>query len=326
MRALITGGTGHLGSRLARLLLARGVAVRITYRPGDTTAAVADLPVEHVPADVCDAAALLPVFEGVDVVFHTAALVSFRAADAPLQWRINVDGTRNVLAAAQAAGVRRFVHTSTVNTRGIPAPGTVGDEGTPSNWQRYGLGYMNTKRAAELAVLEAAAQGFPALCVLPGTLFGPGDVHLNGAAYIQAIERWPVLAAPPGGTTVAHVDDVAEGHWLAAERGRPGACYILGGEPMSYRALYTAIAHELGRPAPRFSLPRVAFAGLGRAVGALSRYVRLPVSEGLLVAAAAPLYYRSDLAKRELGCTFRPAAEAIRDAVADYRLRSTAKG
>lgn len=330
MQILITGGTGMLGSRIARLALSAGHQVRVTYQPGDPLTALEGLePLEHRPADLLDPRALDRAVEGVEAVIHTAAMVSFQPGDYARQMAVNVDGTRGLIAAARRAGVRRLVHTSTVNTLGIPPAGSVGDESTPFDWQRYRLGYMDSKRGAESLVLEAAAMGdadggLDCVCALPGTFFGPGDVNENASSYIMVVQRlrgrWVAL---PGGTSVVHVDDVARGHLLALERGRRGERYILGGEPVSYAELNTFIAEVLGHGSGRRGLVVPAWPLLQ--AGRVSSWLRdnarlpLPLTEGLVVAGCAEQYYSSARAERELGWSFRPWREAIRDAVAWLR-------
>jgi len=318
--ALVTGGTGMLGAGIARLLLSQGWRVRLTYLPGDTTLAVQGLQAEHRPADLLDRDALAWALEGVEVVFHTAALVTFDPALYGRQMQINVEGTRRMLQLAAAAKVRRLVHTSTVNTLGVPRAG-VGHEETPFDWAPHHLGYMDSKRAAEQLVLEAAHQGqVPAVAVLPGTLFGPGDAHHNAGSYIRLVARSPLILAPPGGTTVAHVDDVAAGHLLALERGAVGQRYILGGEPMTYVEIFTAIAAALGRCGRVHQLPRVLMEAAGR-LGSAARGVGLPtpLTVGLARAACANLFYTSDRARKDLGWSFRPGRDAIRDGIQWYR-------
>ena len=321
-RALVTGATGHLGSRVVHALVAEGVAVRVLYRPGDTLRALEGLRVEHHPADMLDERAVAAATEGVDAVFHTAAMVAFDARVYERQMRVNVEGTRVVLGAAIRAGVARFVHTSTVNTLGVPPAGALGDEQTPDSWRKYRIGYMDSKRVSEELVREEAARGrIEAVCVLPGTMFGPGDVNWNAGSYVRTIAKAPLMFALPGGTTVAHVDDVARGHLLALARGRSGERYVLGGEPQTYRVLFGLIAAELGRPAPVATLPAGVLIRVARAADWLSAAtgVRLPLSEGVALAASAALFYSSAKAVRDLGWSYRSARETIRDAVPWYR-------
>ena len=323
MKVLVTGATGFLGGRLARLLCGEGYEVRAAGRPGDPWDLLSDLPCERLACDLLDGPALERAAEGAEAIFHVAALVSFRPELYERQMRVNVDGTRLLLDAALSRGVRRFVFTSTVNVLGAPPPGTVGDEETPFDWGRFRLGYMDSKRAAERLVLGAAREGLHAVSLLPGTLFGPGDIFFNAGAYIREAARGRLIFAPPGGTTIAHVDDVARGHVLALEKGRSGARYVLGGEHVSYRTLFRWIAEELGRMPPLATLPafplRLAGYLADRLRGATG--ISLPFTEGMAVAASASLYYSSARAERELGYRARPAREAVRDSVAFYRER-----
>jgi dihydroflavonol-4-reductase len=322
VKTLVTGATGFVGSRVARLLREAGHEVRTTGRPGDPTDGLDGLGCAHLACDLLDAEATRAAVRGVEAVFHVAAMVTFDPALYERQMRVNVEGTRLLLDAARAEGVRRVVYTSTVSTLGIPAAGTRGDESTPFDWGRWHLGYMDSKKAAEDVVLAAAAGGLDAVCVLPGTMFGPGDRFFSAGTFVREGARGRLVLAPPGGTTVVHVDDVARGHLLALERGRRGARYVLGGEAVSYRALFTWIAEEVGRPPPRATLPALALRLGGRA-GDLLRGLGLPLpfSEGLAVAGSVELYYSSALAERELEYAYRPAREGIRDAVAWYRER-----
>ncbi len=323
MKVLVTGATGFLGGRIARLLCEKGFSVRTSGLPGDRTDAIDDLPCEHIPFDLLDAAAARRATRGVEAIFHVAAMVTLRPEVYETQMRVNAQGTRNVLDAARDAGVRRFVHTSTVNTLGIPPKGRTGDENTPFDWGPYRLGYMDSKLAAERLVLEAAAEGLDAVCVLPVTLFGPGDINFSAGTYIRESARGRALLTPPGGTTIAHVDDASRGHLLALDRGERGERYILGGEYVSYRTLFDWIADELHVRRPLATVPAAPLIWAGRLCDALRDRLGLPApfSEGLAVAGCSELRYSAARAESELGYRSRPAREGVRDAVDWYRAR-----
>ena len=321
MLTLVTGVSGHLGSRLVRLLVEQGARVRGSFRPGDDPGPAADLLDEAIPCDALDQAGTESLVRGVKRVFNVAAMVTFDPTLYQRQVQVNVEGTRRLVQAAAAAGVKRLVHTSTVNTLGIPRPGTVGDEQTPSNWQRYGMGYMDSKRDSEALVLAANSPGeLETVAVLPGTMFGPWDVNDNGGTYIKLAARGVLLAAPPGGTCVVHVDDVARGHILAMERGKAGRRYVLGGENLTYRQIFALIAEELRRPAPMLTLPLMAAAPLARLCDRIRQRTSLPLKlqEGQLVAASSRLFYSSQRAIQELGYGFRPAHQALAEAARWY--------
>lgn len=320
MRVLVTGVSGFLGARLARLLCEQGHQVRGTYRPGDETRVLDGLQIEAVACDVLDEGGTRRAVSGVEAVFHVAAMVSFDPAHYWQQMRVNVDGTRVMLDACEEAGVSRLVHTSTVSALGAPDRGQVGHEGTPFDWTPWRLGYMDSKKAAEDLVTGRAQDGLDALSVLPGTFFGPGDVNNNAGQYILQCARGVLRAAPPGGTSVVHVDDVAQGHLAALQRGQRGGRYVLGGENLTYHRLFSIIAEELGRPPPAVILPRALMGAAGRASDWLRSRAGapLPLTAGLCRAACAELFYASDHARRELGYSFRPARQAIEDAVGWY--------
>jgi dihydroflavonol-4-reductase len=312
---LVTGATGFLGSRIAKMLAAYGQNVRCTGHPDDP---VGDIPGEYLPCDLLDEQTTQKAVEGVTAVFHVAAMVTFQPSLYDKQMQINVEGTRILLEASRKAGVKRFVYTSTVNTLGIPPKGEPGDENTEFNWEPWHLGYMDSKHAAGKLVL---ASDLDVVCALPVTMFGPGDVFFNAGSYIKESAKGRAILAPPGGTTVAHVDDVARGHWLAYQKGKRGERYILGGDPLSYMEILTMIAEELGRRPPLTTAPGFLLRFLGRQSDRLRKYLHIPIqlSEGLMVAGNSHLYYSHKKAERDLGYTARPARQAIRDAVNWYR-------
>ena len=320
MRILVTGVSGFLGARLARLLCQEGHRVRGTYRPGDDLRLLQGLGLEAVACDVLDEGGTRRATREMEAVFHLAAMVSFEPARYWQQMRVNVQGTQVLLDACREAGVSRLVYTSTVNTLGVPRSGRPGHEGTIFDWQPWRLGYMDSKKAAEDLVTNAASHGLDALSVLPGTFFGPGDINQNAGQYILQCARGRLPAAPPGGTSVVHVDDVARGHLLALLHGQRCGRYILGGENLTYRRLFSIIARAVDRPPPSVTLP----GGLVRAAALASDWLRsragvpLPLSAGLARAACSELFYSSDHARRELGYTFRPAHQAVEDAVRWY--------
>jgi dihydroflavonol-4-reductase len=312
---LVTGATGFLGSRIAKMLSEEGHQVRCTGHPNDP---VGRIPGDYLPCDLLDEKTTQKAAEGVTAVFHVAAMVTFQPSLYDKQMQVNVEGTRILLRAAEKAGVKRFVYTSTVNTLGIPPKGELGDENTPFNWQPWHLGYMDSKHAAEKLVLDS---DLDVVCALPVTMFGPGDVFFNAGSYIKESAKGRAILAPPGGTTVAHVDDVAHGHWLVYKKGKPGERYILGGQPQSYMEILTIIAEELGRRPPLATVPGFLLRWAGRQSDRLRNHLRIPIqlSEGLMVAGSSHLYYSTEKAERELGYQHRPVREAIRDAVNWYR-------
>ena len=255
-RVLITGGSGFIGGKLAQTLSDRGFEVRAFYRKGDDDRLLDNRPVEKIEGDINDIPLLTEAAAGCAYVFHTAGNVSFRRTDYDIQYQVNVEGTRSVVQACRHAEVGRLIHTSTVNTLGIPGPeAPVGDENTPFVMQNCPFNYGRTKKMAEDIALAANGPDLEVVSVNPGTVFGPGDINANAGSYILAIAHTPMLFYPEGGTNCVHVDAVISGHIAAMEKGRPGERYILGGENLTYQEIFTLIARLLGRPRPRFKLP-----------------------------------------------------------------------
>lgn len=327
MRILVTGVSGFIGARLARRLVERGDRVVGLLRASSDRSLIADLLVagklEAVEGDVRDPASVERATPGCDVVVHTAGDVSYWSRDRERQHAINVDGTRNVIAAARKAGVTRFLHTSSVAAVGIPDRGDPpAREDSPWNAGSSGIGYFTTKRAAEELVMDAARRGFPAVIVNPAYVIGPGDVRLHDGNVFIDLHRGTIPMCPPGGNCWVDVDDVIEGILLALEHGQTGERYILGGENLKYREVFELIAGALGVRAPRFELSSVVAkvsAPAYELIGALlGRYPRMTRETALLF--QRDLYFDCSKAREELGYAHRPFAETVQRTIEWYRV------
>jgi dihydroflavonol-4-reductase len=318
MRALVTGATGFVGSAVARALLREGWQVRVLVRDGSDRRNLDGLGTEAVSGDLNDRGSLERAAKGCEALFHVAADYRLGARRPQELYRTNVEGTRNVLSAAQLAGVARIVYTSSVATIGIPADGSAGSEDSPVALADMIGHYKRSKFLAEQVAREAARAGAPVVIVNPSTPVGPGDVKPTPTGrMVQDAAAGRMPAYVDTGLNIVHVDDVAAGHLLALSRGRSGEHYILGGENMSLRAILTEITSLAGRSPPRIRLPTAALlpiAYVADALGRLSgRSMRLTV-EGVRLARKR-MYFSSDKAARELGYRYRAPSEAFRDAV-----------
>lgn len=314
MRVAVTGATGFLGSNLVRLLLAEGHEVRILRRQKSDPRLLDGLAYEEHIGDIRDAASLAGAFEGCDAVFHTAANVAVFGAARDRQQRTNVDGTRNVLDACLAQGVGRFIYTSSIAAIGLPPEGVVADETLLFNWAGYGMSYMETKHEAEAQVLSYIERGLPAIILNPANIFGPGDIHMHLGTVLTAVQAGKVPSVPTGGFAVCDVTDVAKAHIAAAERGRVGERYILGGENLSYKEIAAVVAEVLGARPPRWTTPDFILPAIGlamEAVGAVTHKPPLLTRKNAGVA-ARHLYFSSAKAERELGYTITPFRESVR--------------
>ena len=324
MKALVTGATGFVGAAVARALHAAGWQIRVLVRSGSNRSNLQPLEAEIVEGDLAEAAALERALEGCAGLFHVAADYRLGARDPRPLYRTNVEGTRNILNAARAAGVPRIVYTSSVATIGIPPDGSPGNEQTPVGLSNMIGHYKRSKYLAEEAVRDAARQGMSVVIVNPSTPVGPGDVKPTPTGQLvldAASGRMPAYVDT--GLNIVHVDDVAAGHLLAFERGRAGERYILGGEDMTLQAILAQIAQLVGRNPPRIRLPYAAVLPVAYLAEALAKVTgrsgRITL-EGVRMSRKR-MFFSSAKAADELGYRWRPPLAAFEDAVSSFRER-----
>lgn len=319
---LVTGATGFVGSAVARVLLARGHKVRVMVRASSDRRNLAGLDVETVTGDLTDPASLARAVAGCRYLAHVAADYRIWVPDPEAMLRANVDGSVAILRAAEAAGVERSVYCSSVAALGLHADFTSADETT--ELQEAGIvgTYKRSKHRAEQAVLDLARQGMNVVIVNPAAPVGPRDIKPTptGKMILDAAAG-RVPAYVDTGLNIVHVDDVAEGHALALERGRTGEKYILGGENLLLRDLLALVCSVAGRSAPRIRLPIGAVwpvAWLLEGVARMSGTEPL-VTRDHLKMARKKMFYSSAKAMRELGYSPRPVRMAVEDAVSWFR-------
>jgi hopanoid-associated sugar epimerase len=255
-KILVTGGSGHVGANLVRALLQRGEAVRALERPNSDNRALADLDLERVDGDVRDPASLARAMAGCDRVYHLAACVSLRAGDRHEIFEVNVVGTRNLLGAAERAGVRRVVVCSSFGAVGVDPSGRPSDETCTVNPFDTHLDYELSKGIAEIEVHRAVSRGLDAVIVNPCGIVGPYDFRPSsvGQTILDfAARRMPAYVA--GAFEFVPVKDVVAGHLLAMENGRTGERYILGSEHKTIDEILLHLERITGAPRPRVRLP-----------------------------------------------------------------------
>jgi dihydroflavonol-4-reductase len=303
--AFITGGTGFLGLNLVEQLVDQGWEVTALHRPGSDLRLISDFEVRLVEGDLLDPASLqrsMP--RGVDTVFHVAADITMWSGHANRQRRVNVEGTRNMVEVALAAGAGRFVHTSTQNTYGL-AQGDL-HEDLPQLGGRFGRTYDRTKFEGEEVVRDGIGRGLDAVILNPAHILGRYD-RRGWARTIRLLHRRRLPGAPPGAGTFCHAAEVAKAHIAAAERGRTGRNYLMSGADATFLELFRVIGEVSGCPAPGRTLPGWTFRLAGRA-GALWGAItgREPdiTPDGVAIALARARVV-SHRAEEELG--YRPA-------------------
>jgi dihydroflavonol-4-reductase len=316
--ALVTGGTGFVGSNLVRELLAGGCTVRVLARRGGDRRALEACAVEIVEGDLLDADSLRAAVKGARHVYHVAADYRLWARDPRELYRANVDGTRHVLTAAAEAGAERIVYTSTVGALGIPKDGTPGNETSPVGLEDMVGPYKASKFLAERVADELAARGAPIVIVNPSAPIGPWDVKPTptGQMVVDFL-KGKMVGSLDTGLNVVHVRDVARGHILAAERGRVGQKYVLGHRNMSLIEIFRALAELTGLRAPRFQVP---YAVAWLAAFCMESAARVTggtpqVPLNAVRMARKRMYFSAEKAVRELSLPQSPVEDALCAAV-----------
>lgn len=310
---LVTGGTGFIGSHLARALARRGDDLRLLIRKGSDESLVQGIDFDRTNGDITDRRAVRRALEGVDRVFHVAGLTSMRTADHGRVFDVNLGGTKVLAEEALQAGVGRFVHTSSVAAIGPAPQGGRADERQAFTAGGLGIAYMNSKHEAEGEVLRVAAHGLDVVIVNPTFVLGPDD---RGGSSMRLIKRFLLRRIPAyvdGGLNIVDVRDVAEGHLLADAKGRAGERYILGGRNFTLQRLFADLSRICGVPAPPLKLPPQL--ALGGAM--LTEQLGLPLDLAVDETRSASLWwtYSSAKAKRELGFAPRPHEETLETAL-----------
>ncbi len=320
MTTLVTGAAGFLGSHVTRQLVARGEEVRVLMRPSSTNRAIADLSLEYVTGDLRDPASLERAMQGVQRVFHVAADYRLWARRKREIYDSNVGGTKNLLEVAKRAGVEKLIYTSTVATIAVDRPQHT-NEFTDAKLEEMVGHYKRSKWMAEREALKAAKEGLPVVVVMPTTPVGPWDWKptptgkiildfLNGKmpGYVET------------GLNFVGVEECAAGHLLAAEKGKVGERYLLGGENLTLKAMLDTLASITGLPPVRLKIPHGLALGVAYASTVFSRLIGrepgIPV-EGVKIARHM-MFVDCSRAQRELGFKAGPVAAALERAVRWY--------
>jgi dihydroflavonol-4-reductase len=255
-RALVTGGTGFIGSNIALRLVERHWDVCILERPGASRELLEGGPFEFVCGDVLEPETLPPAMQGIDVVFHAAGVVDYWNQGVERMYQVNVQGTRNVMEAALKSGIERVVHVSSTAAMGIH-PDELVDETYRFNVKAERFVYGHSKHLAEGIVREYVSKGLPVVIVNPTTVIGPRDIRkVSSGMVVEVVKHCVPPLIPPGGVNIVPICDAAQGTIEAAIKGCVGERYILGGENMSHLQIYQTIANVVGCGMKLKTMPR----------------------------------------------------------------------
>lgn len=250
-KILITGASGFIGNHVTRLCLEKGDDVRVMVMPGEDRSPFTGLDVEFVEGNLLDPASLTKAVAGIEQLYHMAALFAVWTKDPDLHYKINVDGTRAIMEAAQQAGVEKIVYTSSVAAIGVNPDRTPATEKTAFNCWPWASEYILSKFISHQLVKGMVAEGLPATMVLPALPFGPGDrAPTPTGSLMVRILKGEMKNYWDGGVCPVDVRDVAAGHLLAMEKGRIGESYLLGNSDtnMTNREFLQLVAKVTGVP------------------------------------------------------------------------------
>lgn len=319
MKSLVTGATGFLGSAVMRCLLTAGHEVRVLVRPDSDRKNLENFPVEITEGDLREHQSLRRAIKGCDNLFHVAADYRLWVPDPETMHEINVNGTRALILAATEEGIKRIVYTSSVATLGLKQDGSSANEDTPSNFTAITGYYKRTKYLAEQMVKQLTDEHqLPLIIVNPSTPIGPGDIRPTPTGRIvldTLMGRMPAYVNT--GLNIAHVDDIAYGHLLAYQHGKPGERYILGGDNMSLLQILQAIDAINGTQQNRINIPiglMLPMAWLMEKFASLTHTEPRATLDSIHMAKKL-MFFSSEKAHRELGYQYRPSIEALKDAV-----------
>jgi dihydroflavonol-4-reductase len=320
---VITGSTGHIGNVLVRELISRGQTIRALVLPNDDLRPLHGLNTDIVYGDATNLQSLTSAFNGADLVFHLAGIVTIMPSMKNILERVNVGGVRNVVAACRATGVHRLIYTSSIHAIAEPPHGTVIDETQPFDPDRVLGDYARSKAHATLLLLDEVRKGgLDAVICCPTGVIGPYDYGVsNIGQLILDFASGHLKSYVKGAYDFVDVRDIANGLILAAEKGQSGRHYIFSGSQVQVLELMKELERNIGYPAPTYEIPST----IARAAGVLaSVYYRLIRRRPVFTAYSIDVLrsnsqVSSARAREELGFTTRPWQESIRDHVEWFR-------
>ena len=324
MKILVTGATGFLGNNLARKLLQLGHQVVTTVRPTSDLRALDGLEIESVFADLTDATAMAPVFEGLDLVIHSAAMIQLGHSKKQASIDFNAGSTEVLAQASRRRGIR-MINVSTVDTLAASKDGTPVDESSADE-VKYDCSYVISKRAAAEVFSQEIEKGLDGITVCPGFMLGPNDWRPSSGEMLLFVAKTPLFLVAAGGCSVVDVRDVADGIVHSIKKGKRGEKYILGGENITYMDLWTRMAKTVGCRPPKVKLGSFLAKVSGSAGDLISKFCKqeLQLNSAVVQMGQMLHWYSSQKAIDELGYAPGDIDIAIEDAWKWFQLNDYA--
>ena len=316
MTIFISGADGFVGSNLVRELLGRQHDIVAFVKEGDDPITIKELPITIKYGNLLDPASISEAMEGCEVAIHTAASTAIWPYRSEIQHKINVGGTKNMVAAAKKHHIKRFIHIGTANTFGFGSKENPGKETLPYASDKYGMDYMDTKLEAQNYLLdEAKSNGFPVMILNPTFMLGPYPARIGSAKMVLSILQGKVGGFTKGGRNYIAVKDVCVAIANAITQGRTGECYILGNENMNYKEIFGLIAEVVEVKAPKLAVPDFVVKTVGylSTVAANTFNFEPMVSYAMAQMAVDEHYFTAAKAVKELGLPQTPMNVAIKE-------------
>jgi len=316
MKCLVTGGTGFLGTNLVHELVKDGWNVRVIVRKNSNTKFIQSLPIEIIQGEITNPADVDKAVADCEVVFNVAGDTSFWKKYFERQRKVNVDAPSIIAEACIKHGVKRLIHTSTVDIFGCNPAGAADENWNDFNFAGMGYNYAETKREGEKKVLEFNKKGLEVVVIYPGSMIGPFDFTLQYGRLFFDLRDGNVPGCPAGGASFCHVTDVARAHISAVDKGVSGEGYICAGENISYKKLFDMIAAKFNKKAPDFILKRGLFVLYGYVMEFLSTFTgKAPeMDPGNARYMSLNAWYDSSKAIKTLSYKITPTTKSIDDA------------
>lgn len=321
MKCLVTGASGFLGTNLVHELVKAGWNVRVIVRKNSNTKYIESLPIEIVYGEITNPTDVDSAVVNCDVVFNVAGDTSFWKKRFEIQRKVNVEAPSIMAEACIKHGVKRLVHTSTVDIFGCNPAGVANEKWTDYNFAGMGYNYSDTKREGEKRVMEYNKKGLEVVVIYPGSMMGPFDFTLQYGRLFFELRDGKVPGSPAGGASFCHVMDVAKAEIAAATLGKPGEGYICAGENISYKALFNIIATKFNTKAPSLSMSRWMMVTYGFIMQLIAEFTgKAPeIDPGNARYVSINAWYDSSKAIKELGYQITPTTQCVDDAYDWYK-------